>query len=88
MWPQHGVTAGSRRRDGSTAETRLVVMSGGRVVGSLLAVTMVLGGGFLALAGMGYIGESADTSAAWAMAGSLMTGLGLALMYTLLRRRR
>jgi hypothetical protein len=63
-------------------------MSGRRVIGGVLAVAMVLIGGFLALAGMGYIGTSADTSAAWAIAGSFIGGLGLALMFTLLQRPR
>lgn len=63
-------------------------MSGGRVIGGLLAVAMVVIGGFLALAGMGQVGESADTSAAWAIAGSFVGGLGLALMFTVLKRRR
>lgn len=65
-----------------------VLMSGSRAIGGVLAVAMVLGGGFLALAGMGYIGRSADTSAAWAIAGSFFGGLGLALMFTVLRRPR
>ena len=50
-------------------------MSGRRVIGGVLAVAMVLGGGFLALAGMGYIGRSADPSAAWAIAGSFLAAL-------------
>lgn len=64
-------------------------MSGGqKVVVGLIALAMVLGGGFLALAGMGYIGRSTDTSTPWAVVGSLFAGLGLALGYTLLQRRR
>lgn len=50
-----------------------------RIVGFLLALVMVAGGGFVALAGMGYIGSSSDTSQSWAMLGSLIAGLGVAL---------
>jgi hypothetical protein len=62
-------------------------MSGKRVLGGLIAVAMVLGGGFLALAGMGYIGESGGTSRSWSMIGSLFAGLGVALVITLVQRR-
>lgn len=58
-----------------------------RIVGVLIAVAMLLGGGFLALAGMGYIGESAGTSRSWSILGSLLAGLGVALMITILQRR-
>lgn len=61
-------------------------MSGRRVVGVLVAVAMVLGGGYLALAGLGRIGQSGDTSAAWAITGSLLAGLGLALGFTQVQR--
>ena len=63
-------------------------MNGGRIVGALVAVSMLLGGGFLALAGLGYVGESADTSAAWAVVDSLVAGLGLAFGFTLIRGPR
>lgn len=63
-------------------------MNSGRIVGGLLAVAMLLGGGFLALAGLGYVGQSADTSAPWAVVGSLIAGLGLALGFTLIRGPR
>ena len=63
-------------------------MSAKHLVGGLIAVAMVLGGGFLALAGMGYIGESAGTSRSWSMIGSLLAGLGVALLITILPRRR
>lgn len=59
-----------------------------RVVGGLIAVAMLLGGGFLALAGMGYIGESGGTSRSWSMIGSLLAGLGVALMITIFQRRQ
>ena len=63
-------------------------MSAKHVVGGLVAVAMVLGGGFLALAGMGYIGESAGTSRSWSVTGSLCAGLGVALVITIFQRRR
>ena len=63
-------------------------MSGRQVVGALVAVAMVLGGGFLALAGLGYIGPSADTSGPWAVLGSVLAGLGVALAISLLQRGR
>jgi hypothetical protein len=63
-------------------------MTGKRVVAVLLAVTMVLGGGFVALAGLGLVGQSGDTSAPWAISGSLLVGLGLALAFTQLQRPR
>lgn len=59
----------------------------GRVVGILLAVVMVLGGGFVALAGMGYVGASGDTSRSWATIGSLIAGLGVALAIVTVRPR-
>ena len=62
-------------------------MKGKYVVGGLIAVAMVLGGGFLALAGVGYVGQSADTSASWSLIGSLLAGLGVALVITLVQRR-
>ena len=62
-------------------------MSAKHVVGGLVAVAMVLGGGFLALAGMGYIGESAGTSRSWSVTGSLFAGLGVALVITMFQRR-
>ena len=66
----------------------MVAVKGGQVVGALVAVAMVVGGGFLALAGIGYIGPSADTSAPWAMLGSALAGLGVALAISLRQRRR
>lgn len=62
-------------------------MSDGRIVGVLVALTMVLSGGFLALAGLGYIGESASTSGTWSVLGSLVAGFGIALLITLFQRR-
>lgn len=62
-------------------------MSAKRVVGGLFALAMVLGGVFLALAGMGYIGESAGTSRSWSVIGSLVAGLGVALVITIFQRR-
>ena len=66
----------------------MVGMTGRQVVGLLIAVAMVLAGGFLALAGLGYVGASGDTSAPWAMFGSVLAGLGLALAISLLQRGR
>ena len=63
-------------------------MSAKHVVGGLVAVAMLAGGGFLALAGMGYIGESAATSHSWSVVGSLLAGLGVALVITVFQRRR
>ncbi len=62
-------------------------MSIAKVVGLVLAVVMLVGGGFLALTGMGYIGKSGDTSQAWSVLGSLIAGLGVALVITLFQRK-
>lgn len=53
-----------------------------RVVAVVLALTLLAGGGFLALAGMGYVGESGGTSRSWSTIGSLLAGLGVALLIT------
>lgn len=66
---------------------RVSDMSMKRVAGGLIAVALLLGGGFLALAGMGYIGESAGTSRSWSTIGSLLAGLGVALAITIFPRR-
>lgn len=63
-------------------------MSGSRVVGGLIALAMILGGGFLAFAGMGYVGESGATSTSWSVIGSLVAGLGVALVLATWPRRR
>lgn len=67
---------------------RVLDVSAPRVVGGLIALAMLLGGGFLALAGMGYIGESGGTSRSWSMIGSLLAGLGVALVITIFSRHR
>lgn len=72
--------------DGLDARVRNV--SAKRVVGGLIAVAMLLGGGFLAFAGMGYIVESGGTSRSWSIIGSLLAGLGVALAITIFPRRR
>ncbi|MBO0842231.1 MAG: hypothetical protein J2O46_03535 [Nocardioides sp.] len=59
----------------------------GRIVGLVIAVVMVLAGGFVALAGMGYVGAHADTSTGWTVSGSLLAGLGIALAITIAQRR-
>ena len=69
-------------------DARVLAVSAKQVVGGLVAVAMFLGGGFLALAGMGYIGDSAGTSRSWSMIGSLLAGLGVALVITLFHRSR
>ena len=63
-------------------------MGAKRVVGGFIAAAMLLGGGLLSLAGMGYIGESSGTSRSWAMIGSALAGLGVALMITIFSRSR
>lgn len=62
-------------------------MNGKQVVGGLIALAMLLGGGYVALAGMGYIGDSKDTSQGWAFAGSMLAGLGVALAITVFQKR-
>lgn len=59
-----------------------------RIVGFILALVLVLVGGFIALAGMGYIGSSSDTSQSWAMLGSVIAGLGVALAISVARPPR
>lgn len=58
-----------------------------RIVGLVVAVVLFAGGGFLALAGMGYIGSSSGTSQAWATIGSLLAALGVALVISILGNR-
>lgn len=59
----------------------------GRVVRLLMAVAMLALGTLLALAGMGYLGESASQSGTWSILGSVLAGLGVALALTELQRR-
>ena len=56
-------------------------------MGGLLSLAMLVGGGFLALAGLGYVGSSGDTSSAWALGGAVVAGLGIALLISLVQRR-
>lgn len=49
---------------------------------------MVVGGGLLALAGMGYIGDSSGTSGPWSIIGALLAGLGVALGISILQAPR
>ena len=63
-------------------------MSVGRVVGILVAVALVLGGGFIAIAGMGYVGKSGDTSQSWSTIGSVIAGLGVALAIVIAKPHR
>lgn len=63
-------------------------MSRSQIAGVVLAVLMMGVGVFLALAGMGYIGESGDTSQSWSSLGSVLAGLGVALAIVVLRRPR
>jgi hypothetical protein len=53
-----------------------------RVVAVVLALALLVGGGFLALAGMGYLGKSGGTSRSWSTIGSLLAGLGVAVLIT------
>lgn len=58
-----------------------------RIVAVVLALALLVGGGFLALAGMGYLGESGGTSRSWSTIGSLFAGLGVALLITIFTPR-
>lgn len=60
-------------------------MSGKWVLGGLIALAMMVGGGYLAFAGMGYLGGATGTSREWAFVGSLLAGLGVALAITVFR---
>lgn len=62
-------------------------MSAGRLAGLVVAAVMVLGGGYLALTGLGYLGDEADPSGPASIGGSLVAGLGIALAITVLQRR-
>lgn len=62
-------------------------VNGKQVVGGLAALILLLGGGFVALAGMGYVGESGGTSEGWSVAGSVLAGLGVALAISVFQRR-
>jgi len=62
-------------------------VSAKRIVGGLIALAMLLGGGFLALAGMGYVGKSSGASTSWSVIGGLLAGLGVALAITVFQRR-
>ena len=59
----------------------------GRVVRLIVSVAMIAFGSLLALAGMGYLGESSSQSTSWSIVGSLLAGLGVALAITGLQRR-
>lgn len=59
-----------------------------RIIGIVLAVVMVAVGGFLAFAGLGYIGASSGTSASWAILGPLLASFGIALAITVVRGPR
>ena len=59
----------------------------GRIAGLLVALLMLAGGGWLAAAGMGFLGSSGDTSRAWAEGGAILAGLGVALGYVVITRR-
>jgi hypothetical protein len=63
-------------------------MSGKQVLGGLIALAMVVAGGFVALAGMGYVGDSGSSSRGWSVAGSILAGLGVALGITVFQPRR
>lgn len=63
-------------------------MSFGRVLGLLLALALVGGGAFLWSAGMGWVGDSGDTSSYWANIGGGLAGLGLALGFVVAKPRR
>jgi len=58
------------------------------VVRLIAAGAMAVGGALLALAGMGFVGESSAPSTTWSMIGALIAGLGVALGITALQRRR
>lgn len=66
---------------------RVSGVSTGRIAGLLVALLMLAGGGWLAAAGMGYIGSSGATSRGWAEGGAIIAGLGVALGYVVLTRR-
>lgn len=62
-------------------------MTRGSTLGYALATLMFVAGAYLALAGMGYVGESGDTSRGWSFVGSLLAGFGVALGLTVASRR-
>lgn len=56
-----------------------------RFFAPMIAVLMIVSGGYLAFAGMGWIGTGAKSSGA-ANGGALLAGLGVALAITVLKR--
>lgn len=58
-----------------------------RYFGPVIALLMIVAGGYLAFAGMGWIGSGAKSSGA-ANGGALLAGLGVALAYVTLARRK
>ncbi|BBH18279.1 hypothetical protein Back2_25660 [Nocardioides baekrokdamisoli] len=56
-----------------------------RIVGPLIAVVMIVAGAYVAFAGMGWIGTGHKSSGA-ANGGALLSGLGVALAITVLKR--
>ena len=56
-----------------------------RIVGPLVAVVMIVAGGYLAFAGMGWVGTGHESSGA-ANGGAVLAGLGVALAFTILKR--
>lgn len=62
-------------------------MSTGKVVKLLAGTVMFVGGGAIALAGMGYVGSS-EESTGIAITGSIIAGFGIALGITALQNHR
>lgn len=58
-------------------------MSGRRLSGLAAAVAMLGFGALLAAGGLGWSGQ--DTSESWAMVGSILAGLGVALGWVMIR---
>ena len=53
-------------------------MTVGKMLGLVVAVLLLVGGGALALTGMGYLGGG-GTSTSWSVIGAALAGFGVAL---------
>jgi hypothetical protein len=62
-------------------------VSPGRLVGGVVALAMLLGGGFLFAAGNGWLGAGSQ-STVWAVAGGVLAGLGVALAVSMVQHAR
>ncbi|MFE6648548.1 hypothetical protein ACFVJS_18405 [Nocardioides sp. NPDC057772] len=59
-------------------------MTVGKALGLVVAAVLLVGGGALALTGMGYLGGG-GTSTAWSVVGAALAGFGVALVISIFK---